>query len=89
MPRRVFKSGFKTLKLDLCEFRRAADAFGRLTQTEMPFALSRSMNDAVKVTRNEIITTTWQTQVLGQRKYLPTHVHARNPNFIRRALNVK
>jgi hypothetical protein len=58
LPRRVFRSGFKTLKLDRSEFKRAADAFGRLAQTEMPFALSRSMNDAVKAIRNEIITTT-------------------------------
>jgi hypothetical protein len=58
LPRRVFKSGFKTLKLDLSEFKCAADAFGRLAQTEMPFALSRSMNDAVKATRNEIVATT-------------------------------
>ena len=70
LPRRVFKSGFKTLKLDLSDFKRAADPFGRLAQTQMPFALSRSMNDTVKATRNEIITATRQTQVLGKRKCL-------------------
>jgi hypothetical protein len=62
-------------------FDRAAAAFGRLAQTEMPFALSRSMNDAVKSTRNQLITQTW-----------PTHVQVRNPSFIRFirwALNVK
>jgi hypothetical protein len=112
LPRRVFKSEFKTLKLDLSDFKRAADAFGRLAQTQMPFALSRSMNDTVKATRYEIITASRQTQVLGKRKCLahasawhtqvlgtrkclahasawPTHVHACNPNFVRRALNVK
>ena len=66
------------LKLDLSDFTRAAKAFGRRAEQEMPFALSRSMNNAAKATRNEIITQTW-----------PTHVHVRDPSFIRWALNVK
>jgi hypothetical protein len=66
------------LKIDTSAFTRAAAAFGRLQRDQMPFALSRSMNDAVKATRNEIFTQTW-----------PSHVHVRNPSFIRWALNVK
>ena len=66
------------LKLNLSDFTRAAGVFGPLAQTEMPFVPSRSMNDAVKPTRNESIMQTW-----------PTHVHVRNPSFIRWALNVK
>ena len=66
------------LKLDLLDFTRAAAAFGRLQRDQMPFAISRAMNDAVKATRNEIITSTW-----------PTHVHVKHPSFIRWAFNVK
>jgi hypothetical protein len=65
------------LKLDLSDFTRAAVAFGRLQRDQMAFAISRAMNDAVKATRNHIITDTW-----------PTHVHVRNPGFVRWALNV-
>jgi hypothetical protein len=43
------------LKLDLSDPTRAATALGRLADQQMPFALSRSLNDAVKARRNEII----------------------------------
>jgi hypothetical protein len=66
------------LKLDVSDFTRAAAAFDRLQRDQFPYAISRAMNDAVKATRNEIITSTW-----------PTAVHVRNPGFIRWALNVK
>jgi hypothetical protein len=42
LPRRVFKSGFKTLKFDLSDFKRAADAFGRLARKPKCLSLSRA-----------------------------------------------
>jgi hypothetical protein len=66
------------LILNLSDFTKAGAAFYRLARDQMPFAISRAMNDAVKATRNKLITQT-----------CPTHMHVRNPSFIRWALNVK
>lgn len=65
------------LRFDFSDFERVArnmDAFA----DQIPFALSRAMNDAADDTRTKLIEETW-----------PTHVQARNRSFMRAALTTK
>lgn len=65
------------LKLDMSQFQRAAlNAGGAIDQ--VPFALSKALNDAVKVTRDYLITETW-----------PRSVEVRNQQFMRASLRME
>lgn len=65
------------LKLDMSQFQRAAlNAGGAIDQ--VPFALSRALNEAAKVTYEHLITETW-----------PRSVEVRNRQFIRASLRTE
>jgi hypothetical protein len=65
------------LELDLSAFeRRARDLGGAIDQ--VPFALSRALNDALFKAKDELVGHTW-----------PSSITVRNPSFIRAALNVE
>jgi hypothetical protein len=65
------------LKLDLSSFERYAAGM-RAAIDQVPFALSKAMNDAAFAARKHLIDDTW-----------PKHVQQRNRNFLRAALRVE
>lgn len=65
------------LKLDIQEFERATANMGA-AYDQMPFAVSRALNDAVKDTREVLVNETW-----------PQHVQERNKSFIGWALHTE
>ena len=62
------------IKLDVREFERVALALQAIPD-QIPFALSRSLNDAVRNTQTVLIASTW-----------PRSVTVRNPTFLRASL---
>ena len=62
------------LRLDMREFEQAATRMGAALD-QVPFALSRALNDAVRATDTRLATETW-----------PTHVTARNKSFLKASL---
>lgn len=65
------------LQFDFKEFERAAERIGGAAD-QLPYAISVALNDAVKVTRQYLIDTTW-----------PKGVTVRDPNFMRAALRME
>jgi hypothetical protein len=64
------------LRIDLSSFeRRAAEMTSQIDQ--LPFALSKSMNEAAQKTREKLVNETW-----------PSHVQVRNKRFIGAALRI-
>jgi hypothetical protein len=63
-----------TLQLDMKAFEQAAKRLNAAAD-QVPYALSRAMNDAVRETRERLANETW-----------PTHVTVRSSTFMRRAL---
>lgn len=63
-----------TLNLDISEFRRKADQMSA-AQDQVPYALSRALNDAAKYARRQLISDTW-----------PSHVTVRNTRFLNAVL---
>lgn len=64
------------LKFDVSAFERRARELGDAVD-QVPYALSRAMNDAAKAARQELIDNTWGS-----------HVHVRNPRFAKWALQI-
>ncbi len=64
-------------KLDLSKYVQASENLGYAID-QVPFALSRAMNDAAKVTREKLITDTW-----------PSAVTVRSAGFMRAALRTE
>ena len=65
------------LSFDMRDFDRAARNFDAFAD-QVPFALAGAMNDALEEARRELVEVTW-----------PTHVQARNPNFMKAALTTR
>jgi hypothetical protein len=59
------------------DFLKEAQAIGA-TADQLPFVMSLALNRAIKTTRDYLIKTTW-----------PQSIKARNPTFIRAALNIE
>ena len=66
-----------TLNLDADSFVRQADDMDA-AHDQLPYVVSRLLNDAVFKARQVLVEQTW-----------PEHVHVRNTNFIRAALHVE
>lgn len=64
------------IELDLSQFDKAAEEWGRYAD-QLPFALSKTLNDAAFKTRQVLVTSTW-----------PKAVEVHNANFISAALRV-
>ena len=65
------------LRFDLAEFEQAARRLGGAID-QVPFAISKTLNDAAFAARSSLIDTTWAR-----------HVQVRNRNFLRNALRVE
>jgi hypothetical protein len=65
------------LEFDGSVFERKAEQLNAAID-QVPYALSRTLNDAAFDTRNKLINETW-----------PQHVKVRNPGFMRAALNIE
>ncbi len=65
------------LKFDFSDFDRAARQMGAFAD-QVPFAISKAMNDSVRIARQKIITETW-----------PQHVTVRKPAFLAWALRTE
>jgi len=66
-----------TVKFDTREFEERARAMGAALD-QVPYALSRALNDAAKVARREIISDTW-----------PSHVTVRNRGFLNAVMTTR
>ncbi|CAM5771956.1 hypothetical protein LMIY3S_03682 [Labrys miyagiensis] len=66
-----------TLKFDLSAFEKMAESMD-VAQRQLPFALSRALNQSAFATRDRLINETW-----------PSHVTERNKSFIRWALGIE
>lgn len=62
---------------DLRDMKRAVRGIGAL-ESQMPFALANAMNASAEIGRRTLIEDTW-----------PSHVQARDPNFLKSALTIK
>lgn len=65
------------IKIDISEFMRAAEKVEGAMQ-QMPYALSRALNEAADHAKRLLVEDTW-----------PTHVHVRNTGFITHALQIE
>ena len=65
------------IEFDIKDFERKAQQLHAAVD-QVPYALSRAMNDAAFATRQRLIDQTW-----------PQHVTVRNPNFLKAALHVE